>query len=185
MTTRLDAFRKLLTHVRERLGLDPGFVLWDDSTVPENLPRDALAIRIADEGVVASLLRRPNLATICNLWVAGRLDILNGTIFDMVAARPKIRSRDTRKVLDKGFCSIRCAGFCFCRAADRGRLRKSKRRKSLPRATPRAIRKTSSIITICQIISIRFFSIPRWSIPARTSQMPETISPPRNATSWR
>lgn len=88
MATRLDAFRKLLAHVREKLGLDLGFVLWDGSTVPDNLPRDALAIRLADEGVVAALMRKPNLATLCNLWVASRLDILNGTIFDMVAARP-------------------------------------------------------------------------------------------------
>lgn len=101
MTTRLDAFRKLLVHIRERLGVDPGFVLWDGSTVPENLPHDALAIKLADEGVVAALMRRPNLTTIANLWVAQRLDILNGTVFDLASARPKVRSRDARRALDK------------------------------------------------------------------------------------
>lgn len=113
MTTRLDAFRKLLVHVREKLGLEPGFVLWDGSTVPDNLPGDALAIRIADEGVVAALMRKPNLATLCNLWVAARLDILNGTLFDMVAARPKVRTRDTRKALDRGLLFNTLRRFLF------------------------------------------------------------------------
>ncbi|MBX9650635.1 MAG: cyclopropane-fatty-acyl-phospholipid synthase family protein [Xanthobacteraceae bacterium] len=113
MTTRLDAFRRLLAHVRERLGFGPGFVLWDGSTVPDSLPANALAIRIADEGAIAALMRRPNLPTICNLWVAGRLDILNGTIFDMVAARPKTRSRDTRKALDKGLLFNTMRRFLF------------------------------------------------------------------------
>jgi hypothetical protein len=34
---RLDSLRRLLAHVRERLGFDVGFVLWDGSTVPAQL----------------------------------------------------------------------------------------------------------------------------------------------------
>jgi cyclopropane-fatty-acyl-phospholipid synthase len=101
---RLENFRRLLTDAHARMALQFGFQLWDGSTVPAGLPSDALMIRIADEGVVASLLRRPNLDTLANLWAAARLDIRNGTIFDMVARRPKARSRDILrgKTIDRG-----------------------------------------------------------------------------------
>ena len=99
--SRLEAFRRLLTQVRQRLGLSFGFVLWDGATVPEDLPPDALAIAIADEGVVAALLRRPNVDTLANLWVSGRVDIRNGSIFDLVAERPAVRSKALLKSLDK------------------------------------------------------------------------------------
>ena len=39
---RLQAIRDLLAHVRDRLGLEMGFVLWDGSTIPADLsPRCA------------------------------------------------------------------------------------------------------------------------------------------------
>ena len=34
---RLDSFRRLLTHINERILPDLGFVLWDGSTVPADL----------------------------------------------------------------------------------------------------------------------------------------------------
>ena len=101
-STRLESLRRLLTHAQERLGLDVGFRLWDGSTVPADLAADALAIRLADEGVIAALLRRPNIDTLANLWVSARIDIVGGTIFDLVARRPKIRSRALLKSLNKG-----------------------------------------------------------------------------------
>ena len=73
----------------ERLGLDVGFVLWDGSTAPADLPGESFAIVIADEGVIAALLRRPKLATLLSLWVSGRVDIRNGTIFDLSAHPPQ------------------------------------------------------------------------------------------------
>lgn len=98
---RLKSFRQLLTHARERLGLDLGFVLWDGSTVPDLLAPDAFAIVVADEGVIASLIRRPKIETLANLWVAARIDLRNGTLFDLVARRPTTRTRELRKRLDK------------------------------------------------------------------------------------
>ncbi len=91
---RLASLKKMLAHAHERLKLDFGFQLWDGSRVPENYPRDGLAIAIADEGVVGALMRRPNLHTLVNLMAAGRLDIKNGTMFDMVDRRPKGRTKE-------------------------------------------------------------------------------------------
>jgi len=99
---RIAALKQLLAHARERLDLDLGFVLWDGSTVPAELAPGALALTIADEGAVAALVRRPKLDTLANLWVSGRLDLRGGTLFDLVAKRPKIRSKQLLKTLDKG-----------------------------------------------------------------------------------
>lgn len=85
---RLDAFRAVLEDAHAVLGLPFGFRLWDGSTVPPDGPPDAMRLALHDEGVVAGLLRRPKLDTLINAHVAGRLDLENGTLFDLAAARP-------------------------------------------------------------------------------------------------
>ena len=96
---RLDTFKRLLVHIRDLLSLDFGFVLWDGATVPADLQSSALAIVLADEGVVAAMLRRPNADTLLNLWVAARIDIRNGAIFDFLAHQPNLRTKDIRGYL--------------------------------------------------------------------------------------
>ncbi len=86
---RLAVFRSVLKDAHEKLALDFGFELWDGTTVPETLPVDSLRIVIADEGVIASLVRKPSLDRVINAYVSGRLDIKNGTIFDLAAKRPQ------------------------------------------------------------------------------------------------
>lgn len=110
---RLNGLKALLAHVRERLGLDIGFVLWDGSTAPAGLAADAIAIAIADEGVIAALVRRPTLDTLANLWASGRLDLRNGTMFDLVARRPTVRTRAFLKSLDRGLLLRTLARFLF------------------------------------------------------------------------
>ena len=110
---RLVSFKRLLSHLREKLELDLGFVLWDGSTIPAGLAPDALALQIADEGAVAALVRRPKLDTAMNLWVAGRIDLRNGSLFDVVARRPKVRTKDFVKVLEKKLAVGVAAKFLF------------------------------------------------------------------------
>jgi cyclopropane-fatty-acyl-phospholipid synthase len=110
---RLQSFKRLLAHIRELLSLDVGFVLWDDSTVPADLPSNALSIVFADEGVVAAMLRRPNADTILNLWVTARIDIRNGVIFDFLTHQPKLRSREIRRRLDKRLLLTTARRFLF------------------------------------------------------------------------
>ena len=108
---RVGSLRRLLAHARERTGIELGFVLWDGSTIPENLAPDALAAVIADEGVVAALVRRPNLETIASLWVSKRIDIRGGTLFDLAGQRPKLRTREIRINLDKKLLLTTLAKF--------------------------------------------------------------------------
>lgn len=86
---RLAALRRLLAEAHEKLGLKLGFRLWDGSMVPVAWPRDGLGIAIADPGVIAALIRKPRLDTLLNLHVTDRIAILNGSIFDLAAARPE------------------------------------------------------------------------------------------------
>ncbi len=110
---RLDTFRRLLSHVHELLSPDFGFMLWDGSTVPADLPSNALAIAFADEGVVAAMLRRPNSDTVLNLWVTARIDIRNGVLFDFLTRQPKLRTKEIRKRLDKRLALSAARKFLF------------------------------------------------------------------------
>jgi cyclopropane-fatty-acyl-phospholipid synthase len=112
---RLDGFRRLLTHINERILPDLGFVLWDGSTVPSDLRPDALAFVIADEGAVAAMMRRPNVDTFLDLWVTSRFDLRNGSFFDLASRRPKIRSRELMKSFNKSLALATLGRFLFVR----------------------------------------------------------------------
>lgn len=86
---RLEALRDLLGEAHRALDLAFGFELWDNSTVPAGLPPYAMRLVIRRESVVASLVRRPTLDTLLNAYVAGLLDLKNGTIFDLADQRPQ------------------------------------------------------------------------------------------------
>jgi cyclopropane-fatty-acyl-phospholipid synthase len=86
---RLAAISRLLGNAHDTLGLKLGFRLWDGSRVPAHWPADGLMICLADEGVIASIVRRPRADTLIKLHVAGRIEAVNGTIFDIAAARPE------------------------------------------------------------------------------------------------
>jgi cyclopropane-fatty-acyl-phospholipid synthase len=112
-TRRLDGFRRLLTHVNECILPGLGFVLWDGSTAPADLPSDALALVIADEGAVAAMMRRPNIDTFLNLWVTSRFDLRNGSFFDLAAIKPIMRTRDLMKSFNKSLALTTLARFVF------------------------------------------------------------------------
>ncbi len=113
VTARTERLRALIAHIRETLGVSLVFRLWDGTTIPADAPTDALTIAIADEGVIAALFRKPKIDTLLNLYVTKRLDLLNGTLFDLVAERPKIRSRDVRRALDKKLVLRSLADYIF------------------------------------------------------------------------
>lgn len=110
---RAKAFARFMEHAREKLGLDLGFRLWDGTTVPAGLPADAFAVRIADENVVAALIRKPSMDTLANLWVSKRIDLENGTIFDLVKQKPRVKTAEFRRSIDKWLALKTNAKFLF------------------------------------------------------------------------
>ena len=117
---RLAALRRLLVEAHEKLGLKLGFRLWDGSMVPASWPADGLAIGIADAGVMAALIRKPKLDTVLHLHIADRISILNGSIFDLAAARPEGKVGRLARNIPKGavFDFVRRFIFAPGKAAD-------------------------------------------------------------------
>ena len=164
---RLVSVRRLLDHIGERLALDFGFILWDGSTIPNSLAPGTLALCVADEGAIAALVRRPTLDTLLNLWVSGRLDLRNGDLFDLVAGRPKVRTKDFLSTLKKSSFSVSQLNFYSCRVADHGRWNGCP--KILLRTAVKApIAKTSNTIMTCQMNSMPSFSTLIWFTRAPT-----------------
>jgi cyclopropane-fatty-acyl-phospholipid synthase len=112
-TSRLSSLKTFLAHLREQTKLDLGFSLWDGSTGPADLAPNALAISIADEGVIGALVRKPKLDTILNLWVTKRIDIRNGTAFDIAGIGDRVRGRELRAAIDKRLAFSTLLKFLF------------------------------------------------------------------------
>lgn len=110
---RLAIFKQLLGDISARVLPGVGFELWDKSTVPAKLAPDALLIVIADEGAIGALVRRFSVHTFVNLWVTARIDIRNGTIFNVFERRPEARPRELVKQIDKGLAFATALKFLF------------------------------------------------------------------------
>ncbi len=108
-----NLLREFLTVAHQKLGLEFGIELWDGVRIPQDYPADGLAVAIADEGAVAALLRKPKPETMANLWASARVDIRNGTIFDLVGKRPKVRTKNFIKSLDKMHIAKLATKFLF------------------------------------------------------------------------
>ena len=85
---RALAVQDLLTRAVKALDLQFGFLLWDGTEIPPAQGGSPLRVSIADVGALASLLRSPSLDTFIRLHVEGRIDWVNGTLFDLAALRP-------------------------------------------------------------------------------------------------
>ncbi|MDX2309428.1 MAG: cyclopropane-fatty-acyl-phospholipid synthase family protein [Hyphomicrobium sp.] len=100
---QIEAARALVGAIGERLDLDAHVRLWDGSRIP--LGRDVkgpFEIAIADPGVISSMIRRPSLDTLIQLYVAKRIDFAGGTLVDFgqqLGSRKKgLKVRDLPKL---------------------------------------------------------------------------------------
>ena len=79
----LDRAVRLARDVGGKLDLDAWVELWDGSRHPLGArPTGPFVLKIADSGVVASLLRRPTIDMLIELYVAKRIDFSGGTLLD-------------------------------------------------------------------------------------------------------
>ena len=79
----LDRAVRLARDVGGKLDLDAWVELWDGSRHPLGArPTGPFVLKIADPGVVASLLRRPTIDMLIELYVAKRIDFSGGTLLD-------------------------------------------------------------------------------------------------------
>ncbi|WP_082130409.1 SAM-dependent methyltransferase [Kiloniella spongiae] len=98
----LESVRKALSHLHEKLGLDFSFQLWDGSLIPpSDDDKNNLRLALTDRTVLTKLLRRPKLKTVIDLYLSGGLDIRGGTLFDLAERRPKGKTKNLLKSLNK------------------------------------------------------------------------------------
>lgn len=73
----------LARDIGAKLDLDAHVELWDGSRHPLGAdPKGPFVLKIADPGVVSSLLRRPTIDSLVELYVARRIDFSGGTLLD-------------------------------------------------------------------------------------------------------
>jgi cyclopropane-fatty-acyl-phospholipid synthase len=80
---QLAAAKTLAASLAEKVDLDMWLTLWDGSSV--ELGRSVSSrreIRIADPGVIATMIRHPSLDTLIQLYIAKRVDFDGGTLID-------------------------------------------------------------------------------------------------------
>lgn len=96
----ISAARSVLSHLHQALDLQFAFELWDGSLVPADAAADGLRIALAPKALTR-LLRSPGIKTVVDLYSTGEIDPRGGTIFEFAERRPKIKSRELRKRLNK------------------------------------------------------------------------------------
>jgi hypothetical protein len=101
---RLENLKKLLEQARERLRLDIGFVLWEGSTVPAGLPRDALATR-------TQVLPAGPPPDNDRFDVTHHRSLVRFVVHDNSAPRPRIKSTKPGKLVAMKLASSIFTGF--------------------------------------------------------------------------
>ena len=81
--------------------IEPQFAveLWDGTRIGEI--KDGPVLLINDPMTVRQLALKPNIGSIVELWVSGRIDVKNGTLFDLVERGPKGKLKQKLKTLPK------------------------------------------------------------------------------------
>jgi cyclopropane-fatty-acyl-phospholipid synthase len=97
MTTEAKSVRIIRTVV-ETLRPQFNIQLWDGTRIGNF---DAPDLVINDPAIVRQLLLKPNYDSLIDIWVSGRVDIQNGTIFDLASARTDGKLKQRLKELPK------------------------------------------------------------------------------------
>ena len=174
---RLASLKTFLAHVRERLGLDVGFALWDGSTVPaDGCWRSAWRTRCHRR-----LLRRPNGETLANLWVTAR--IAYATERCLMGRWSQGAHAGVPQDVDKRTCPHPVE--VPVRVARRPWPLETPPTSGRATAPRRRTRRTSPITTTCPMRSTRSGSTARWFTPAATLPAGTTTSTGCSRTSSR
>ncbi|WP_119308390.1 class I SAM-dependent methyltransferase [Cohaesibacter haloalkalitolerans] len=111
---QLKATLALLNEVAKALDADITIELWDGTRVSlGSNPAPDLTIRVADPGVIASLLRRPGLDRIIRPYIKGLIEIKGGTLYDVGLLFAFSPSRKRLRKIPKGTILSFLSSFLF------------------------------------------------------------------------
>ncbi|MEX6506095.1 class I SAM-dependent methyltransferase [Jiella sp. M17.18] len=98
MPTAEDKLAGLVRHVVAAFEPKVAVRLWTGERIG---PATGPAITLNDPAAIARLAIRPSIATAVGLWMTGAVDIADGTIFDLAAARSDVKTKAALKRIDK------------------------------------------------------------------------------------
>jgi len=96
----MQIIRELLAHLHEALGAGFAFELSDGSLVPASGAGTPLRLFVS-KTAIPTLLRRPSLRTVLELYARGEIEPRGGSIFEFAAKRPVVKPGALLKRLDK------------------------------------------------------------------------------------
>jgi cyclopropane-fatty-acyl-phospholipid synthase len=93
-----ERVKRTISSVIETLAPEFAVKLWDGTRIG---PSSGPALLINDPGLLRQLILKPKLDTIIEGWISKAIDIEDGTLFDIVALRPKTKLKQQLKKLPK------------------------------------------------------------------------------------
>ena len=118
---RIQAAKRLLSHLAGLLQADLSVRLWNGELVPLGSgPAGDLALAIRSPAALTRLVRRPNFTTLVDLLASGALDIEGGTLLDVAERRGRMNTRGLLRRLDKRLALATLLPFAFARTAPAG-----------------------------------------------------------------
>lgn len=120
----LKAAKNLFTNIATVLEADLSIRLWDGSIVPlgQNASSN-IAIKIAHQGVIPSMLRRPTLDRFIRHYIAGDIDFEGGSLLDIGYKLQNKSSRKKLKQLSKTRLLLDLLPFLFASSSPPARSR--------------------------------------------------------------
>ncbi len=116
---QIEAARALVRELADKLDINAFVRLWDGSRLP--LGKDArggVEIVIRDPGVIGAMMRKPNLDTIIQQYVAKGIDFSGGTLVDFGRQLQKDGKSVKLKSKDIARLGLKLAPFIFAKSGE-------------------------------------------------------------------
>jgi cyclopropane-fatty-acyl-phospholipid synthase len=116
---QIEAARALVRELADKLDINAFVRLWDGSRLPlGKVARGDFEIIIRDPGVIGAMMRKPNLDTIIQQYVAKGIDFSGGTLVDFGRQLQKDGKSVKLKSKDIARLGLKLAPFIFAKSGE-------------------------------------------------------------------
>ena len=116
---QIEAARALVRELADKLDINAFVRLWDGSRLPlGKVARGDFEIIIRDPGVIGAMMRKPNLDTIIQQYVAKGIDFSGGTLVDFGRQLQKDSKSVKLRTKDIARLGLKLAPFIFAKSGE-------------------------------------------------------------------
>jgi cyclopropane-fatty-acyl-phospholipid synthase len=116
---QIEAARALVRELADKLDINAFVRLWDGSRLPlGKVAQGDFEIIIRDPGVIGAMMRKPNLDTIIQQYVAKGIDFSGGTLVDFGRQLQKDGKSVKLRPKDVGRLGLKLAPFIFAKSGE-------------------------------------------------------------------